>query len=127
MWNTLSFGPALLDDGVIPAGIEDVEVDTNFGNHSIQGDQPRTGIGIVDDNHFVFVVVDGRSEGYSAGVTMTEFAEIFQSLGATEAYNLDGGGSSTMYFDGELVNDPLGKGEERGTSDILYVAEPAAA
>ena len=124
VWNTLSFGPALLDDGVIPAGIDDIEVDTNFGNHSIQGDQPRTGVGIIDENHFVFVVVDGRSPGYSEGVTMTELATIFQHLGATEAYNLDGGGSSTMYFNGELVNDPLGKGNERGTSDILYLAEP---
>ena len=126
VWNTLSFGPALLDDGVIPDGIEDIEVDTYIGNHSIQGDQPRTGIGIIDANHFVFVVVDGRSTGYSAGVTMTEFAEIFQRLGATEAYNLDGGGSSTMYFDGELVNNPLGTSQERGTSDIVYLAEPTA-
>lgn len=123
VWNTLSFGPALLIDGEIQAGIEDVEVDTNFGNHSIQGEQPRTGIGIVDTNHFLFVAVDGRSQGYSRGVTMTEFAEIFQSLGATIAYNLDGGGSTTMYFNGELVNNPLGKGNERGTSDILYLAE----
>lgn len=126
VWNTLSFGPALVDDGQIVAGIEDVEVDTNWGNHSIQGDQPRTGIGIVDDNHFVFVAVDGRSQGYSVGVTMTEFAEIFQELGASVAYNLDGGGSTTMYFNGELVNDPLGRGDERGTSDILYLAEPDA-
>ena len=59
---------------------------------------------------------------YSAGANTTEFPEIFKSLGATEAYNLDGGGSSTMYFDGRLVNDPLGKGQERGTSDILYLA-----
>lgn len=122
VWNTLSFGPALLDDGQIVEGIEEVEVDTNFGNHSIQGDQPRTGIGVIDENHFVFVVVDGRSPGYSKGVTMTEFAQIFQDLGATVAYNLDGGGSATMWFNGELVNDPLGKGEERGTSDILYLA-----
>lgn len=122
VWNTWSFGPALLDDGQVVEGIEDVEVDTNFGNHSIQGNQPRTGIGIIDDNHFVFVVVDGRSIGYSRGVTMTEFAEIFQDLGATVAYNLDGGGSATMYFNGELVNNPLGEGEERGTSDILYIA-----
>ena len=77
---------------------------------------------MIDANHLVFVVVDGRSPGYSAGVTMTGLAEIMQGLGATTAYNLDGGGSSTMYFNGELVNDPLGKGQERGTSDILYIA-----
>ena len=77
---------------------------------------------MIDENHFVFVVVDGRSPGYSTGVTMTEFAQIFQDLGATVAYNLDGGGSATLWFNGELVNDPLGKGEERGTSDILYLA-----
>lgn len=121
VWNTLSFGPALLEDGQIVSGIDDVEVDTNFGNHSIQGEQPRTAVGIIDANHYVFVVVDGRSPGYSAGVTMTGLAEIMQSLGATTAYNIDGGGSSTMYFNGEVVNDPLGEGEERGTSDILYI------
>jgi exopolysaccharide biosynthesis protein len=121
VWNTLSFGPALLEDGQVLSGIDDVEVDTNFGNHSIQGEQPRTAVGVVDDNHLVFVVVDGRSPGYSAGVTMTGLAEIMQGLGATTAYNLDGGGSSTMVFGGELVNDPLGKDQERGTSDILYI------
>lgn len=121
VWNTLSFGPALVADGEVVDGIEDVEVDTNVGNHSIQGEQPRTAVGVVDDNHLVFVVVDGRSPGYSAGVDMTGLAEIMQSLGATTAYNIDGGGSSTMYFDGSLVNDPLGTGTERGTSDILYI------
>lgn len=123
VWNTLSFGPSLLDNGQIASGIEDVEVDTNFGNHSIQGEQPRTAVGIIDDNHLVFVVVDGRSPGYSAGVTMTGLAEIMQGLGATTAYNIDGGGSSTMYFNGGLVNNPLGENKERGTSDILYIAQ----
>ncbi|KRD41444.1 exopolysaccharide biosynthesis protein [Cellulomonas sp. Root930] len=122
VWNTLSFGPALLEDGQVIDGIEDVEVDTNVGNHSIQGEQPRTAVGVIDDNHLVFVVVDGRSPGYSAGVTLTGLAEIMQDLGASTAYNIDGGGSSTMYFDGALVNNPLGKGQERGTSDILYIA-----
>jgi len=123
VWNTLSFGPSLLDNGEIAEGIEDVEVDTNFGNHSIQGEQPRTAVGIVDQNHLVFVVVDGRSPGYSAGVTMTGLAEIMQGLGATTAYNIDGGGSSTMYFNGGLVNNPLGENKERGTSDILYIGQ----
>lgn len=122
-WNTLSFGPSLLENGEVAEGIEDVEVDTNFGNHSIQGEQPRTAVGIIDANHLVFVVVDGRSPGYSAGVTMTGLAEIMQDLGATTAYNIDGGGSSTMYFNGGLVNNPLGENKERGTSDILYIAE----
>ncbi len=48
-------------------GIEDVEVDTNVGNHSIQGEQPRTAVGVIDDNHLVFVVVDGRSPGLQRG------------------------------------------------------------
>ncbi|MDP9933924.1 exopolysaccharide biosynthesis protein [Paenarthrobacter nicotinovorans] len=123
VWNTLSFGPSLLNNGEIASGIEDVEVDTNFGNHSIQGEQPRTAVGVIDQNHLVFVVVDGRSPGYSAGVTMTGLAQIMKDLGATTAYNIDGGGSSTMYFNGSLVNNPLGENKERGTSDILYIAQ----
>lgn len=122
VWNTLSFGPAIVEDGAVVDGIDEVEVDTNIGNHSIQGDQPRTAVGVIDDNHLVFVVVDGRQTGYSAGVTLTELADIMIDLGATTAYNLDGGGSSTMYFNGEVVNSPS-NGGERGTSDILYVAE----
>lgn len=70
-----------------------------------------------------FVVVDGRSRGYSRGMTLNEFADLFVELGASEAYNLDGGGSSTMYFNGRVVNQPSGKEKERGVSDILYVAE----
>ncbi|MGO1316099.1 MAG: phosphodiester glycosidase family protein, partial [Cellulomonadaceae bacterium] len=91
------------------------------GNHSIQGSHPRTAIGVIDDNHLVLVVVDGRDDGYSRGATMTELAEIMVSLGATTAYNLDGGGSSELWFNGEVVNQPS-NGGERATSDILYVA-----
>ncbi len=120
VWQTLSFGPALVDGGVVQDGIDDVEVDTNIGNHSIQGSHPRTGIGMISANHFVFVVVDGRSSE-SRGLTMTEFAQVFADLGATVAYNLDGGGSSTMYFNGEVVNNPQGRNDERPTSDILYL------
>lgn len=121
VWNTLSFGPALLVDGTPPANLTTVEVDHNFGNHSIQGNQPRTAIGMVDANHFIFIVVDGRSSGYSRGMTLTELAQVFKDLGCTQAYNIDGGGSSTMYFNGRVVNNPLGRSKERGTSDILYI------
>ena len=125
VWNTLSFGPALLDDGEITANLANVEIDTNFGNHPIQGSQPRTGVGMLAPNHFVFIVGDGRSKGYSAGVTLIEFAQMFRDLGCTEAYNLDGGGSSVMYFMGRVVNNPLGRNKERGTSDILYIGADA--
>lgn len=121
VWNTLSFGPALIENSVVADNLDFVEVDTNFGNHSIQGNNPRTGVGIIAANHFVFVVVDGRSPRYSRGVTLAEFAQIFKDLGCTDAYNIDGGGSSTMYFMGRVVNNPLGKNKERGTSDILLL------
>jgi exopolysaccharide biosynthesis protein len=124
VWNTLSFGPALVNAGQIPAGIDEVEVDTNFGNHSIQGNQPRTALGWVDTNHYMFVVVDGRSEGHSRGTTMTEMAQIMADLGCQVAYNLDGGGSSAMYFNGRIINQPS-NGGERATSDILYITQGA--
>jgi len=122
VWQTLSFGPGIVENGKVLSGIENVEVDTNVGNHSIQGQQPRTGVGLIDVNRILVVVADGRSSGYSRGVTMTEFAQIFVDAGAQVAYNLDGGGSSAMYFNGALVNNPLGRGQERGVSDILYIA-----
>ncbi|PWW06270.1 exopolysaccharide biosynthesis protein [Paenibacillus cellulosilyticus] len=119
--NTFSFGPILVQDGEVASDFEHVEIDTNFGNRSIQNANPRTGIGIIDANHYVLVVVDGRSQNYSRGMTLTEFADLFKDLGATDAYNLDGGGSSTMYFMGKVINNPQGKGQERGVSDIIYV------
>lgn len=124
VWNTLSFGPALVQGGSVLDGIDSVEVDTNFGNHSIQGTQPRTALGAIADGHYVFVVVDGRDKGYSRGVTMTELAQIMADLGCDCAYNLDGGGSSTLWFNGSVVNQPS-NGGERETSDILYIAQGA--
>lgn len=121
--NTLSFGPILIQDGKITSDFSSVKIDTNFGNRSIQNANPRTAIGMIAPNHYVFVVVDGRKEGYSRGMTLTELTDVMAGLGATEAYNLDGGGSSTMYFMGRVVNNPLGKNQERGVSDILYIGE----
>lgn len=121
MWNTLSFGPAIVESGAPVSGIDQVEVDTNVGNHSIQGEQPRTAIGVAADGHILLVVVDGRDPGYSRGSTLPELADIMISLGATTAYNLDGGGSSELWFNGVVVNQPS-NGGERATSDILYIA-----
>ena len=122
VWNTVSFGPGLVEGGTAIAGIDSIEIDTNFGNHSIQGNQPRTAVGMIAEDHFLWIVVVGRSSGYSRGVTLPELAQLFVDRGAQVAYNLDGGGSSAMVFNNTLVNNPLGRGQERGTSDILYVA-----
>lgn len=120
--NTLSFGPILVQDGQIASDFSSVKIDNNFGNRSIQDANPRTAIGMIAPNHYVFVVVDGRQDD-SRGMTLAELAQTMKELGATVAYNLDGGGSSTMYFMGRVVNNPLGRNQERGVSDILYVTE----
>lgn len=88
----------------------------------IQNLEPRTGIGYISPNHFIIIVVDGRKASYSNGLTLKEFAKEFLDCGCVEAYNLDGGGSSTMCFNGRIVNNPLGKNGayERSVSDIIY-------
>jgi exopolysaccharide biosynthesis protein len=126
VWNTYSFGPALLVDGAVPApdDLGAYEVVPN-PRYPIQGRNPRTGIVLIDANHFVAIVVDGRNPGHSKGVTLEEFAQMFKHLGCTTAYNLDGGGSATMYFKGKVVNQPKtltsGQVGERGVSDILFI------
>lgn len=84
---------------------------------------PRTAIGIIDNLHYVFVVSDGRTEE-SEGLSLLELAEFMDGLGVKTAYNLDGGGSSTMYFNGEVINTPTTNGrsiKERSVSDIVYI------
>jgi exopolysaccharide biosynthesis protein len=120
-WHTLSFGPGLVDAGAVLSGIDKVEIDTNVGNHSIQGYQPRTAVGMIAPGHVVFVVVDGRSAGYSRGMTLPELAQTMKDLGCEVAYNLDGGGSSALWFNGDIRNKPQGTDKERGTSDIFYL------
>lgn len=84
---------------------------------------PRTAIGIIDVNHYVFVVSDGRTSE-SKGLSLYELASFMQSLGVKNLYNLDGGGSSTMYFNGKVINNPTTNGKkitERSVSDIVYI------
>ena len=84
---------------------------------------PRTAIGICGDGHYVFVVSDGRTDE-SEGLSLYELAEFLQELGVETAYNLDGGGSSTMVYQGEVVNKPTTSGnsvKERSVSDIVYI------
>lgn len=112
----LSFGPALVENS-------EVSVTENDEVGKAMASNPRTAIGVIDDLHYVFVVADGRTTE-SAGLSLLELAEFMTSLGVKTAYNLDGGGSSTMYFNGEILNNPTTNGkniEERSVSDIVYI------
>ncbi len=112
----LSFGPALVVDGV-------VAVSHNEEVGRAKSSNPRTAIGMVDELHYVFVVSDGRTEE-SPGLSLSQLAAFMAGLGVTTGYNLDGGGSSTMYFNGSVVNNPTSTGKtikERSVSDIVYI------
>ena len=116
VWQAFSFGPGLLEDG-------EILVDENDEIHHAMNSNPRTAIGVIDTNHYVFVVSDGRTSD-NDGLTLYELAEFMESLGVTTAYNLDGGGSSTMVYQGEVINNPTTTGrdsKERSVSDIVYI------
>lgn len=112
-----SFGPALVENGEV-AVTEGQEVGQAMSSN------PRTAIGIIGEGHYVFVVSDGRTEE-SAGLSLSELAQFMQRLGVKTAYNLDGGGSSTMVFNGTVINTPTTSGKsqkERSVSDIVYIS-----
>lgn len=114
--HVLSFGPALVMDKEISV-TEDEEVG------KAKASNPRTAIGIVDELHYVFVVSDGRTEE-SEGLSLHELAEFMKKFDVKTAYNLDGGGSSTLVYKGEVINKPTSSGKtikERGVSDIVYI------
>ncbi|MBR0092175.1 MAG: phosphodiester glycosidase family protein [Lachnospiraceae bacterium] len=113
---TWSFGPALLVDG-------EIQVSETEEVGKAKASNPRTAIGIIDDLHYVLVVSDGRTNA-SEGLSLYELASFLQSIGVKDAYNLDGGGSSTMVFNGTVVNNPTTGGnsiDERSVSDIVYI------
>ena len=114
--NLLAFGPALVENG-------EIAVDTNTEVGQAMASNPRTAIGIIDENHYIIVVSDGRTSE-SEGLSLYQLAEVMKSYGAKTAYNLDGGGSSTLYFNGQVINKPTTGGNkisERAVSDIVYI------
>lgn len=115
-WQVLTFGPALINGGQVTVSSSD-EVGRAMTSN------PRTAIGQISEGHYLLVVSDGRTKE-SAGLSLRQLAELMQSLGAQIAYNLDGGGSSTMVFQGRVVNNPTTNGRsirERSVSDIVYI------
>lgn len=115
-YNVLSFGPALIENYNIAVTKND-EVGKSMASN------PRTLIGVIDDLHYVFIVSDGRTSE-SEGLSLYELATFAKKLNIKTAYNLDGGGSSTMYFCGKVINNPTTTGRnisERSVSDIVYI------
>lgn len=108
VWQAWAFGPALVKDGTA--------CDTSSSRIKVKN--PRSAIGYYSPGHYCFIVVDGRQNGYSTGMTLDELANTFVSLGCTTAYNLDGGATAMMVFDGAVVNHPTNGG--RSSSDIIY-------
>ena len=78
---------------------------------------PRTVIGYYEPGHYCFLVVNGR--GDERGLEMMELAQLCADMGMTAAYNMDGGQTSGMYFNGKTYG-PCG----RDTADIVYIVEP---
>lgn len=115
----ISGGPVLVREGkrqrIIADDTDRYEVSSMMERH------PRSAIGW--NHEFYFLVnVDGRNMGHSVGMTLNEFAACLAGLGCQEAMNLDGGGSATLVFQGEVVNHPC-DGEERSIANSLVVVQ----
>lgn len=102
------------DGKIVPASSTRVSKSSN----------PRTAIGQISPLHYIAIVVDGRSSE-SNGMTLDQLTQEFLERGATVAYNLDGGGSSTMWLNGRVINNPTdGRYDgERSISDIIYIGK----
>lgn len=104
----------------------------SFTSSQLSLRNPRTAVGQRADGRIILVAVDGRQPGYSTGLTNFELAQTMVRLGAVTASGLDAGGSTTMAFDGKLLNRPSDPGGERAVADGLFVfyygvhAPPAA-
>jgi exopolysaccharide biosynthesis protein len=109
---SFSFGPVLVENG------QTQPIETNFSKTV----NPRTAIGMVEPLHYIIIVADGRTSE-SVGMRLETLANEFVKRGVLMAYNLDGGGSSTLWFNGKVLNNPTTDGKwigERKVSDILY-------
>lgn len=110
-YHTWAFGPMFLNDG------QPMET----FNCSVNPRNPRSAIGYFEPGHYCFVTVDGRQDGYSVGLTTQQMSQLFFNLGCKSAYNLDGGATAVMYFNGRTVNQPYQGG--RSINDIVYIGE----
>lgn len=108
--------PQLIKKGKIDITWEREKTNKAF----VETRHPRTAVAILDNGKFLLITVDGRSE-ISGGIGLQDLAEYLLSLGAVDAMNLDGGGSTTMWLDGKVMNKPSDKEGERKVSDALII------
>ncbi len=113
VWQILSFGPGLISGG-------ELTVNKNSKVRNEMASNPRTAVGQISPFQYLFVVSDGRTQE-SAGLSLLELAQIMYDRGCSVAYNLDGGGSATMWFNGVIINKPTDSKGEREVSDIVYI------
>ena len=113
-WQTFEFGPVLVENGeAADLPLKSFYINCNEGYY-----EPRTAIGQLGPLHYIVIVVDGRRTGYSTGASMPQLQQLFLDEGAQFAFNLDGGGSTTLYFLGEVINMPS-SGKQRSVSDVI--------
>ena len=113
-----SFGPGLVID-------QEISVTSDDEVKRAQVTNPRTAFGVISPLNYLFVVSDGRTDE-SKGLSLLELADLMKELGCVTAYNLDGGGSSTLWFNGRVLNRPTTFGDtisERSVSDIVYIGK----
>jgi exopolysaccharide biosynthesis protein len=110
-WQAWDFGPSLLD--------KNGHAVTEF-NTGIAGPNPRIVLGYYEPGHYCLVAVDGR-QTHSAGLSLVDLAALMESLGCKRAYNLDGGHSAVMTYQGQIYSSPS-KAGGRDISDIIYLA-----
>ncbi|HEX6124885.1 MAG TPA: phosphodiester glycosidase family protein [Pyrinomonadaceae bacterium] len=121
-------GPLQIEDSVagVPQLIKGGKVDITWeqekaGKSFVEMRHPRTAVAKLRDGKFLMITVDGRQPGVSVGMDLYELADYLLSLGASDAMNFDGGGSTTMFLDGKVVNTPSDKEGERKVSDAILV------
>ncbi|MEV5840570.1 phosphodiester glycosidase family protein [Streptomyces sp. NPDC051985] len=123
--SVVSAAPTLVEDGRVhidAAGEGTLDpLDLSFGFAWSNVRQPRTLAGVDRHGRLLLVTVDGRQPGVSEGFTLAEAAAFMRSLGAVQALNLDGGGSTAMAVDGTLVNTTSDATGERAVGDTVQV------
>lgn len=122
IWHSFLFGPSLLD--------ADGRAMTEF-NSAVKPANPRSAIGCYEPGHYVLVQVDGRGtesaledNRISTGMTLVQLSALMESLGCRTAYNLDGGQSSMLWWNGDVLSTPYRGGRPLG--DIIILTDPAA-